>query len=72
LGEVRGGSSYLSQNDLRLHFGLGDASNIDLVEIRWPNGKTEDLKNLEADYIYTIVEGKGIQGKKALPRPASQ
>jgi hypothetical protein len=72
LGEVRGGSSYLSQNDLRLHFGLADASNIDLVEIRWPNGKTEDLKNLDADYIYTVVEGKGIQGKKALPQPPSQ
>jgi enediyne biosynthesis protein E4 len=68
LSEVRGGSGYLSQNDLRLHFGLADASNIDLVEIRWPNGKTENLKDLEADYIYTVVEGKGVQAKKALPQ----
>jgi hypothetical protein len=71
LSEVRGGSSYLSQNDLRLHFGLADASNVDSVEIRWPNGKTEILKNLEVDYLYSVVEGKGIQGKKALPQLAS-
>ena len=70
--EVHGGSSYLSQNDLRLHFGLGDASRVDSVEIRWPNGKTENLKNLDADYIYTIVEGKGVQLKKALPLQVSK
>jgi hypothetical protein len=42
------------------------------VEIRWPNGKTENLKNLDADYIYTIVEGKGVQLKKALPLQVSK
>src|SRR6202140_2516020 len=58
--EVRGGGSYLSQNDLRLHFGLGSATKIDLVEVRWPSGKTESLKDVVADNIYTIVEEKGI------------
>jgi hypothetical protein len=59
--EVRGGGSYLSQNDLRLHFGLGSAPRIDSVEVRWPSGKTESLKDVAGDKIYTIVEGRGIQ-----------
>jgi hypothetical protein len=59
--EVRGGGSYLSQNDLRLHFGLGPATKIDSLEVRWPTGKTETFKETGADRIYTIVEGKGIQ-----------
>jgi enediyne biosynthesis protein E4 len=67
LSEVRGGSSYLSQNDLRLHFGLGSQNKIDTIEIRWPNGKIETLNDLPADCIYTIVEGKGVKDKKPLP-----
>jgi hypothetical protein len=59
-GEVRGGGSYLSQNDLRLHFGLGSVPKMDSVEVRWPNGEIEKLGSLSADVIYTIVEGKGI------------
>jgi hypothetical protein len=59
--EVRGGGSYLSQNDLRLHFGLGSATKIDSVEVRWPSGKTESFKDVAGDKIYTIVEGRGIQ-----------
>jgi len=60
--EVRGGGSYLSQNDLRLHFGLGSATKIDSVEVRWPSGKVETLKDIAADKIYTIMEERGIQG----------
>jgi enediyne biosynthesis protein E4 len=60
--EVRGGGSYLSQNDLRVHFGLGSATKVDSVEVRWPTGKTESFKDVAADKIYTIVEGRGIQG----------
>src|SRR5216684_3544203 len=67
LGEVRGGGSYLSQNDLRLHFGLGTAAKIESVQIRWPNGNVESLQDVGGDYIYTVVEGKGIQDKKPLP-----
>jgi len=59
--EVRGGGSYLSQNDLRLHFGLGSATTIDSLEVRWPTGKTESFKGVAADKIYTIVEEHGIQ-----------
>jgi hypothetical protein len=67
ISEVRGGASYLSQNDLRLHFGLGASDKMGEVEIRWPNGETEVLHDLPADFIYTIVEGAGIQQKVALP-----
>jgi hypothetical protein len=69
--EVRSGASYLSQNDLRLHFGLGTASKMESVEIRWPNGTTETLQNVPADAIYTIIEGSGIRDSKALPPPGS-
>ena len=58
--EVRSGSSYLSQNDLRLHFGLGQKTSLDTVEISWPSGKKEGYKDLNTDSIYTIVEDRGI------------
>jgi hypothetical protein len=69
--EVRGGASYLSQNDLRLHFGMGAATKIDSVEIRWPNGATETLRNVLADALYTVAEGSGIRDTKPLPPPGS-
>ena len=67
--EVRGGGSYLSQNDLRLHFGLAQASKIDSIEVRWPNGEVEKLGALPADSIYTIAEGKGVISSQPLPFP---
>jgi hypothetical protein len=69
IGEVRGGGSYLSQNDLRLHFGLGKSTKIDALEIRWPSGKTETLANLPADAILTIVEASGLLSSTPLPTP---
>jgi enediyne biosynthesis protein E4 len=65
--EVRSGASYLSQNDLRLHFGLAANDKMSEVNIRWPNGGTEVLRDVPADFIYTVVEGAGIQQKVALP-----
>jgi hypothetical protein len=58
--EIRSGSSYLSQSDLRLHFGLGKAQKADLIEIRWPSGKTETIENVAADKFYGVLEGSGI------------
>jgi len=58
--EIHSGGSYLSQNDLRVHFGLGTADKIDSLEIHWPGGTTEVLKDLAADRFYSILEGKGI------------
>ena len=65
--EVRGGASYLSQNDLRVHFGLGAIDKMNEVDVRWPNGQTETLHDLPANFIYTIVEGAGIKQKVPLP-----
>jgi hypothetical protein len=59
-GEVLSGGSYLSQSDLRIHFGLGNREVVDRVEILWPTGKTETLTNLAANHFYYVKEGKGI------------
>ena len=67
MDEVRGGASYISQNDLRLHFGLGANEKMNEVTIRWPNGETETLRDVPADFIYTVVEGGGITQKIPLP-----
>jgi len=69
LSEVKGGSSYISQSDLRQHFGLGQNDKMDEVTVRWPNGENRDSSRRAADYIYTIVEGQGIKDKVALPSP---
>ncbi len=69
ISEVKGGSSYISQSDLRQHFGLEKNAKMDEVTIRWSNGSVESFQNVPADYIYTIVEGKGITEKFALPPP---
>jgi enediyne biosynthesis protein E4 len=67
IDEVRAGGSYLSCNDPRLHFGLGAETKMRRVEIRWPSGASEELKNVAADAIDTIVEGRGITNSVALP-----
>ncbi|HVR71763.1 MAG TPA: CRTAC1 family protein [Vicinamibacteria bacterium] len=58
-GEVRGGGSYISQNDLRVHFGLGTARSVDRLEVRWPNGSLEEWSGLAVDRILTLREGTG-------------
>ena len=57
-GEVLSGGSYLSQNDLRIHFGLGSKEHVDRVEILWPDGKMEVRSNLAADRSYTVKEAE--------------
>ncbi|HEY7184919.1 MAG TPA: CRTAC1 family protein [Vicinamibacterales bacterium] len=61
--EVKAGSSYLSQNDLRVHVGVGKATQIDRVEVRWPNGRSETITGAMVNQITTITEGKGITGR---------
>jgi hypothetical protein len=68
-GEVRGGGSYISQNDPRLHFGLGANTEIDEVQIHWPSGRSEVLRHIPADFVYTMVEGEGVKNKLALAAP---
>ena len=59
VAEVRSGGSYLSHNDMRVHFGLGDAERVEAIRIRWPNGNIEELGSVEADRYMTIREGSG-------------
>jgi enediyne biosynthesis protein E4 len=58
--EIHSGGSYISQHDLRVHFGLAQATKVDSVEIRWPSGKVETLKDLAADSFYAVLEGSGV------------
>ncbi len=62
--EVRSGGSYASQSDLRLHFGLGSATVIEELEIRWPNGGKETLRDLKANHTITIQEGAGVKAQR--------
>lgn len=55
--EVRSGESYISSSDIRLHFGLGDANEIDQLEIRWPDGQTEQRQRLAVNREYQFVQG---------------
>ena len=61
-GDVLSGGSYLSNNDLRVHFGLGDGTDAGTAEIHWPSGAKETIKLPAVDRIYTVTEGSGITG----------
>ena len=58
--EVRSGGSYLSHNDMRIHFGLGPALGVDAVRIRWPSGRAEVLTDVDANQFVNVREGEGI------------
>ncbi len=68
--EIRSGGSYLSQNDLRMHFGLGAASKVNSVEIRWPSGAVDNIKDLNSDQFYSILEGRAVVPREQI-RPAT-
>jgi hypothetical protein len=59
-GDVLSGGSYLSSNDMRVHFGLGEANAVSSVEIHWPSGAQEKMALPTVDRIFTLTEGKGI------------
>jgi hypothetical protein len=61
--EVRSGGGYISQSDFRLHFGLGQATKADLIEIRWPSGLTQRLENVFGNRLVKIREGIGVMEK---------
>ncbi len=60
--DVLASGSYISANDRRLHFGLGDATDAGTAEIHWPSGAKEIVKLPAEDRIFTITEGQGITG----------
>jgi hypothetical protein len=65
--EVRSGDGYISQSDLRLHFGLGQATKADKIVIRWPSGLVETLNDLPANRYYVVREGSGVDAKQTHP-----
>ena len=71
--EIAGGGSYLSQSDLRANFGLGKATRVETVEIRWPSGLKQVFHDVEADKFYLVVEGKDqLELQKILRKASSQ
>jgi hypothetical protein len=60
IDEVRSGGSYFSQNDLRIHFGIGKAAKVDLLEIRWPSRQLDTIKNVKSNQLIIVKEGEGI------------
>jgi len=66
---LRSGSSYLSQSELVLTFGLGDATKADTLEVQWPSGQVEKLSGVAAGQTVTIEEGKGVVGARAYGKP---
>ena len=69
--DVLSSGSYISANDRRLHFGLGDAKDAGTAEIHWPSGAKETVKIPSVDRIYTIEEGKGITGALCDGKPCA-
>lgn len=65
--EVRAGSSYMSQNDLRAHFGLGTAARVDRIDVLWPDGRMESISSVAANQIVSIEEGRGLQSTRTFP-----
>ncbi len=61
LQEVRSGSSYISSSDLRLHYGLGSSGTVDVMEVRWPNGKAEIFPGAPGDRFVVLTEGSGTE-----------
>ncbi|HEX8190623.1 MAG TPA: ASPIC/UnbV domain-containing protein, partial [Pyrinomonadaceae bacterium] len=66
--EVRSGDSYISQSDLRLHFGLERRTKIDLIEVRWPGGAVDKITDARVNCLVTVKEGQGMIAQKELGR----
>jgi hypothetical protein len=60
IDEVRSGGSYISQNDLRIHFGLGKAEKVELLEVHWPSGQVDSMKDVKPNQLVYVKEGEGI------------
>jgi len=68
IDEVRSGGGYFSQNDLRVHFGLGKAEKVDVLEIRWPSGQIDTLKDVKVNQLIFVKEGEGILRTMQFPK----
>jgi hypothetical protein len=68
IDEVRSGGGYFSQNDLRVHFGLGKAEKVDVLEIHWPSGQVDTLRDIKANQVIFVKEGAGITRTMQFPK----
>jgi hypothetical protein len=68
IDEVRSGGGYFSQSDLRVHFGLGKADKVDLLEVKWPSGQVDTLKDIKANQVIFVKEGGGIIRTMQFPK----
>jgi hypothetical protein len=68
IDEVRSGGGYFSQSDLRVHFGLGKAEKVDVLEIRWPSGQVDTVKDVKANQVVFVKEGEGISRTMQFPK----
>jgi enediyne biosynthesis protein E4 len=71
IDEVRSGGGYFSQNDLRVHFGIGKAESVELLEIRWPSGLVETLNDIKPNQVIFVKEGEGIVRTQQFDPPKS-
>ncbi len=69
---LHSGSSYLSQNELVLTFGLREHASVDSVDVYWPSGQVDKLTNIGAGQTITVQEGKGLVGARPYAKPGSQ
>jgi hypothetical protein len=69
--EVRSGDSYISQSDMRLHFGLEKRTKVDVIEVRWPSGTVDKITGVGVNRIVTIKEGQGKVDEKEFTKGSS-
>ncbi len=72
IDEVRSGSSYISNNDMRVHFGLGASTKVEYLEVHWPSGLVEHFSNPPLDSIVVVTEGSGESVPKSAESPRKQ
>ena len=72
IDEVRSGGGYFSQSDLRVHFGLGKAEKVEVLEIRWPSGQVDTLKHLAVNQLVVVKEGSGISRSEKFQRKSAR
>ena len=68
LREVKAGSSYLGQNDLRQHFGLGEGTRAERLEVSWPSGRVDVVQDVPIDHVVTVREGSGLVDRRAFAK----
>ena len=66
IDEVRSGGGYISQSDLRIHFGLGNVEKVDILEVRWPSGQIDTMQDVKVNQLVYVKEGQGITKSEPL------